>query len=152
MISKVNFSGISKTNNTGFTLIELMIVVAIIGILASVAMPAYQTYVSRSKFSEAALETKPAKNAIIIAVETKRTVGGTKLVLTDLQPSSFGIGPNSLPTASRHGVAVKDGVITVTWKNDSSELDGLTFVLRPNSATPPINWLIEGSCLSKGVC
>ena len=152
MIARVEYSVINRTKNTGFTLIELMIVVAIIGILAAVALPAYKTYFNRSKFVEATLETKPAKNAIIIAIETKRTALGGKLALTDLQPSSYGIGPNSLPTTSRHGVVVKDGVITVTWKNDSSELDGVTFALRPSSATPPINWTIEGSCLTKGFC
>lgn len=142
----------SKTKRLGFTLIELMIVIAILGILAAVALPAYKTYTNRSKFVEATLETKPPKNAIIIAIETKKTSAGMSLSLTDLQPSSFGISPDRAATATRHGVAVKNGAITVTWKNDGSNLSGITYTLSPSSATPPIQWIITGSCLSKSYC
>lgn len=142
----------SKTKPFGFTLIELMIVIAILGILAAVALPAYETYTNRSKFVEATLETKPSKNAIIIAIETKKTSAGMNLALTDLQPSSYGISADRATTVTRHGVTVKDGVITVTWKNDGSNLSGVTYILSPSSATPPIQWIISGSCLSKSYC
>ena len=50
--------------NKGFTLIELMIVVAIIGILAAIALPAYQDYTCRAKMSEAINAMTPAKTAV----------------------------------------------------------------------------------------
>ena len=55
----------------GFTLIELMIVIAIIGILAALALPAYQTYAKKAKFSEVVMATTAVKSAIDICYQTK---------------------------------------------------------------------------------
>ena len=55
----------------GFTLIELMIVIAIIAILASLALPAYQTYAKKAKFSEVVMATTAVKSAIDICYQTK---------------------------------------------------------------------------------
>ena len=54
---------------SGFTLIELMIVVAIVAILAAVAMPAYQTYTKRAKFAEVVAASGPAKTAIEVCIQ-----------------------------------------------------------------------------------
>ncbi|MGL5500067.1 MAG: pilin, partial [Plesiomonas shigelloides] len=58
---------------SGFTLIELMIVVAIVAILAAVALPAYQTYTLRAKYSEVIAAAGPAKTAVEVCVQTSST-------------------------------------------------------------------------------
>ena len=57
-------SRVARRAAQGFTLIELMIVVAIIGILAAIAIPAYQDYTIRSKVSEGVVGASPAKTAV----------------------------------------------------------------------------------------
>ena len=60
----------TKTNQKGFTLIELMIVIAIIGILAAIAIPAYSTYVKKAKFSEVVNAVSAVKTAVDLCAQT----------------------------------------------------------------------------------
>ena len=97
-----------KRVQKGFTLIELMIVVAIIGILAAVALPAYQDYTTRAKVSEVIVMASPAKLAVS---ETSSSMGGLASVTAANSGYTF---PGTTKYVS--GVAITDttGVVTVT--------------------------------------
>ncbi len=108
----------------GFTLIELMIVVAIIGILAAVALPAYQDYTTRAKLSEVVLAASSCRTAIS---EVYQTASGTT------QPSSWGCdATTSSPSKYVKTVVVgNDGVITVTATGINSDVDNKSIQLTP---------------------
>ena len=99
---------IARNVQKGFTLIELMIVVAIIGILAAVALPAYQDYTTRAKVSEVIIMASPAKLAV---AETTSTLGALASVTSTNTGYSF---PGATKYVSNVAITGTTGVVTVT--------------------------------------
>jgi type IV pilus assembly protein PilA len=133
----------------GFTLIELMIVIAIIGILAAVALPAYQTYTKKAKFSEVVASVSPYKTAIDLALQKGRCGSTAITALTQLDGGACGIPPNASATGVITSVTVVDGLITATG---TAEVDARTYTMVPAALTVPVQWTVGGDCLANGLC
>jgi|26BtaG_2_1085354.scaffolds.fasta_scaffold00258_2 type IV pilus assembly protein PilA len=115
-----------NTAQKGFTLIELMIVVAIIGILAAIAIPQYQNYIAKSQVSRAMAETGAIKTAYEDCLNTGKTAAGDCdlgwtgsdiFSLTAPMASTAGIAPTSTTNTD---VLVVGGTIAGTFANNAA--------------------------------
>lgn len=123
-----------KKAQAGFTLIELMIVVAIIGILAAVAIPAYQNYTIKAKIGNALSSVSAIKTAVGLCAQEN---GG---VLTNCDTNSGGI-PAFTATKEVASASVTDGVITVTMGTGiGTEVDGKTITMTPTVNASNVTW------------
>ena len=116
----------SKHIQQGFTLIELMIVIAIVGILAAVALPRYQEYTVRAKVSEMILAAQPGKVALAESVQINSAMPATAALVLESVQSTY-VSSVAYAYGSLNGTSAT-GVITVTGNTDSN-LNGKTLAL-----------------------
>lgn len=124
----------------GFSLIELMIVVSIIGILTVIAIPSYQNYTQRARFSEVVAATDPFKTAISLALQEGDPID-------ELNNGAHGIPISPQATKNLADLKVEKGVITAT---STTTAGSATYILKPNSDGS--QWTVDGSCLTSNLC
>jgi type IV pilus assembly protein PilA len=146
------FSNDRRCRSAGFTLIELMIVVAIIGILASLAVSAYQTYTVRAQIAEGLNMADGAKVPIVDAYTNSGTAPADR--------TAAGMSPNATDTRGNYvsAVAITNGRVDITFGGPRAhqaifgqtlsvtpyETNGNTVVWRCGTAAQPAGVLLQG--------
>ena len=142
-----------KRMQKGFTLIELMIVVAIIGILAAVAIPAYQDYTVKSKVTEASNLVAGVKEAIAEQSDFTGLSNNTAVAAAAMNAPLFtDIKGNYVASVEAAGVSATTATITVTHKAASSTvpaaMGATTIIWTGTHNGGSVSWLVTGGTLA----
>ena len=143
------------SSQKGFTLIELMIVIAIIGILAAVAIPAYGNYTKKAKFTEVTMATQAVKTAVESCASDTNDIALCTAGSNGI-PVDIGTAGAATPISGKYVASVAtgaNGVVTASAITGNG-LNGETYILTPAySSTTGVTWTVSGSCLtSPAIC
>lgn len=142
----------TSPNQSGFTLIELMIVIAIIGILAAIALPAYESYTARAQMSEGLKISEGIKSEIAVYIADQKTFPNAAIV----NPSTGAIGQQASAIKGKYikdkgvSVAADTGVITIEF--DKGAIAGKTLTITPtiNPNVALNEQIIKWKCSTNG--
>jgi len=144
----------NKHTQQGFTLIELMIVIAIIGILAAVALPAYQNYTAKAKFSEVVTSVTAVRSGIDICYQTEGALAGCDAVdngsiATAATDASAGSYVSGVEVTENTGVITATAVANAAFGNGTTQY---TYILTPSVSGNSLTWAATGTCEGVGLC
>jgi len=138
-----------KAMQKGFTLIELMIVVAIIGILAAVAIPAYQDYTIRAKIQEAVNLSNPHRTSLGIACSEGALVTASQQTDLGLAAPTTYAGKYTTTIAAA-GVNTTSGTVLLTMKKIGNAVNSGDTIKYTGTCTPGgMTWTVSGSIAQK---
>ena len=134
----------SKKTSAGFTLIELMIVIAIIGILAAVAVPQYGSYTKRAKFTELVTQARGVKLSVEVCIQHQNT------------PDDCDGGENGV-TRDYNGTGIIQSIETIAGKitaTGTDVVDQKTYIIDPIyfPSTNSLQWTYGGNCEAARLC
>lgn len=129
----------------GFTLIELMITIAIVGILAAIAVPTYLTYTKKAKFSEVIMATGPFRSAVDLCTQSTNAL------------TACGNAQNGVPAAPGASGQVASIVTAANGTITATDVNAVTYILVPtrNATTGQVTWATDtanSTCVAAGLC
>lgn len=132
--------------NSGFTIIELMIAVAIIGILSALAIPAYNKYIKRAKVSEAFTAVRPYQIAIVDCAQDTESIGVCRA------------GEHNVPTPQNGSfgdiISIQSGgIITYKFTDTKSDLESGTITISPIESNNIYQWrcVVDGKIITTDI-
>lgn len=138
-----------KNDNSGFTLVELMVVIAIVGVLAGIAIPQYGNYTKRAKFSEVITHTFDRKSAVNLCAQETNFLTNCS---GDNALTSYPGIPDDVTTGLGNYIAsitTVDGIISV---QTNDKLDNVTYILTPTKTDNTVSWTSAGTCEVLELC